>query len=636
MSAVNYPPKEIYKDPVLGKKNFEHIILWMLYNNEDCEWASFTETPLELRLSTLSKYLSLLKGKKYVEKISRGHYRITSEGKKRFLELSKDVSKKRKLSYPPDIIRKKRNYDHWILWMVYNNNYCKWADFLAEPLSINQSSLSKNMNLLLDLGYIEKENKEYRITQSGKLEYSRMLQDYDLDRQSILDEESKRIEEITRKTISFFEKYSIDDENLQFRFLHNVLRLDYTRVESMLSYEEDFNKILLYISINHPDEYPNYMSIEDFSKKYQIKQSKLEYYIDEIVENNIYPIKFFKLIISPEEKYYFPENEKLEIMLRAITEGHITKFTYLNKLFSRPMNRTAMVNDILEEICEVLFDDDLNASLKDFLPEYINYLAYKIEAKVEFKESLDKLEGIIWQDMIEIFQSNESEDFEQQYKEELEEINKQIGSDPTNLDLYYSKIKILVYFDQFDDVLDLLDEMLEMFPDYEKDINMQKASVLRRMQKVEAGLEIINNLLKKFPEDYNLLNYKAYWFYYLNKEEDAIKLIKEIIEHEPDNATYHDTYGEISMFFKDYDKAIEEFQKTLNLATDDWYLNQTYIKLGICYKELENYKAALENLQKGKDLTKKASIDPETKKKWLVIADLFISEISQLGKAQKK
>jgi hypothetical protein len=41
----------------MEKKNFEHIILWMLYNNEVCEWANFTEDPLELRLSTLSKYI---------------------------------------------------------------------------------------------------------------------------------------------------------------------------------------------------------------------------------------------------------------------------------------------------------------------------------------------------------------------------------------------------------------------------------------------------------------------------------------------------------------------------------------------------------------------------------------------------
>ncbi len=141
MSRTNFPPKEIYNPPALEKKNFEHIILWMLYNNEQCEWSNFTKEPLELRLSTLSKYLSLLKGKHYVENISRGHYKITSEGRKRYIELSSSSEKKRKLSYPPAVIRRRRTYSHWILWMVYNNNHCKWGDFLAEPLSINQSSL---------------------------------------------------------------------------------------------------------------------------------------------------------------------------------------------------------------------------------------------------------------------------------------------------------------------------------------------------------------------------------------------------------------------------------------------------------------------------------------------------------------
>ena len=347
MSVINYPPEEIYKTPKFGKKNFEHIILWMLYNNEECQWSDFTEKPLELRLSTLSKYLSLLKGRGYVDNYSRGHYRITSEGQKRFNEVSSILTKKRKLNYPPDVIKRRRNYDHWILWMVYNNSYLKWSNFLEEPLSINQSSLSKNMNLLIDKGFALKENKRYRITQSGKLEYSRMLQNYDLDRQSILDEESKRIEEITKKTISFFDNYNINDEDIQFRFLNKELRLDYTRVKSMLTEEEDFDKILLFLSINHPDQYPDYISKEDFSNTYGINESKLEYYIDEIIENQIYPIKFFNLIVPPDKHYYFQEHERLEIMLRAITEDHITKFTYLNKLFSRSLDIRATINDVI-------------------------------------------------------------------------------------------------------------------------------------------------------------------------------------------------------------------------------------------------------------------------------------------------
>jgi len=629
MNAIQYPPEEVYNPTLLGKKNFEHIILWMLYNNKEVEWADFTRDPLELRLSTLSKYISLLKSRGLIKKISRGRYEITSEGRSKFLELSKDRGKKKKLSYPPNIIKRRRNYDHWILWMVYNNSFCKWSDFLSEPLSINQSSLSKNMNLLLDKGFVEKDNKKYRITRSGKLEYFRMLQDYNLDRQSILDEESKRIEEITKKTINFLKKYKISEEDIQFRFLNNTLKMDYTRVESMLTKEEDFHKIILYISINHPNRYPEYISKEEFSNKYKIKKSTLVYYIDQIIENSIFQIKFFKLSIDQDKDYYFQEDERLEIMLRAITEEYITKSTYLNKLFSRPMEIRNILNAILEDICEILFDKDLKEELKIFLPEYINYLAYKIEAKVEFKETYDKLEGIIWQDMINVFQSRGSEELKNQYEEKLKKIDMEIEKDPKNAELYNSKIKTLLYYEQLNDVLTLLDKMLEIFPEDEKDIKIKKASVFRRMHQVNTGLTIIDELIEKYPADTDLLSYKAYWLQYLDKKEDALIIMEELINQAPDNVMYHDTYGEILMTFEDYEKAVDAFQHGLELASDEWYIPQTYIKLGICYKELKKFELALENLKRGKALTEERVSDIETKQKWVSIANLFITEIEE-------
>ncbi|MHA2399776.1 MAG: hypothetical protein ACXADU_12930 [Promethearchaeota archaeon] len=632
MSAINHPPEEIYKIPKFQKKNFEHIILWMLYNNEECEWSHFTQEPLKFSTSTLSKYFSILTSDGYVEKVSRGHYKITPEGKKQFNELSTVKEKTRKINYPPEAITRRRNYDHWILWMTYNNNFCVWSDFLEEdsPARINQSSLSKNMNLLISKGFIEKEEKKYRITRSGKLEYSRMLKFYDLDRQSILDEESKRIEEITNKTIIFFKNYDIKDENIQFRFLNNVLKLDYSRVESMLTDEDDFDKILLFLSINHPDQFPDYIQIGEFSKQYEIKKSKLDYYIDEIIENNIYPIRFFKLDVSSDEHYYFQENEILEIMLRAITEDHITKFTYLNKLFTRSLNARSILNEILEKITHMLFHEELREPLREFLPEYINYLAYKIEAKVEFKETLDKLEGIIWREMADIFQKRSSEDIDEKYEEEINKINENIKSKPRDLDLYNSKIRTMIYYGQFDDALELLEEMLELFPENEKDVKMKKASVLRRIHQVEDGLKIINDLIVNYPDDYDLVNYKAYWLQYLNSKEEALEVIQDLVKKIPENGLYRDTYGEILMYFEEYKMALTEFLKTVEIAEDEWYINQTYIKLGICYKELKEHDLALENLQKGKDLTNESDSDPEMKQKWITIAELFISEIGQI------
>ncbi len=821
MAAINYPPQELYKDIKFGRKDFEHIILWMLANNETWQWSGFKQDPLSFKESTLSKYLNMLISKNFVEKFARGQYRITNDGRKRYYEISSTLGVKKKINYPPDIITRRRNYEDWILWMVYNNNFCRWSHFLEPPLSINQSSLSKKMNLLLNKEFVLRKNREYSITNLGKLEYSKMLQTYDLDRQSILNEESKRIDEITRTTIKFFYEYNVEDENIQFMYLTTILKLDYDRVKSMLTNQTDFEKIILFISINHPDQYPNYVSLKDFADIYEIKQSKLEYYVDEIVENRIYPIKFFTLKPSSETTYYFQENGKVESMLRTITDNHITKFTYLNRLFSSAFDAFTIEKAVLEEICGYIFNDALRESLRKFLPSYINYLAYKIEAKVELKETYDKLDAIIWQNMIDIFQIRSPKDLEYQfigqseinyqldtvllellkpyYKEKLETqnrvcqhlignkeynkalesiedtiktnkndrvltivkaivlcylnrnedalallkgmlklpqnkdrilifahfltvfsnltigdfnpalklankivetypehalshatrglalaynliykfddkktkqdyglndldkaialetfspnkallfmlksrvllelnkfeeaielINKAINIDPNKVDFYFSKSAILMYFNEYPKILDLLDKMLGKFPKIAKNLKMKKASVYKLLGNLDAGFKIIDELLEKNPEDKELRNFKAYWYQYLNKEDEALNTLEELIESEPDNGEYYDSYGEILMNYEEYEKAVEQFQKAIELSSSGRFIYQTYIKLGICFKEVGNFELALEYLKKGKEFTNKCICDHDLKKKWLVIADIFLTEI---------
>ncbi|MFX1323018.1 MAG: tetratricopeptide repeat protein, partial [Promethearchaeota archaeon] len=172
-------------------------------------------------------------------------------------------------------------------------------------------------------------------------------------------------------------------------------------------------------------------------------------------------------------------------------------------------------------------------------------------------------------------------------------------------------------------------EMLEIFHESEIDIKMKKASVLRRMRDIESGLDIINELLEQYPKNYDLLNYKVYWLQYLNRKKEALKLIQELVDEAPYNGTYHDTYGELLMYNEDYEKAIEKFLKAIEIVGDDWFINQTYIKLGICYKELKQFDLAFESLKKGKSLTNESIADSETKQKWLTIADLFLTEIKK-------
>jgi len=225
--------------------------------------------------------------------------------------------------------------------------------------------------------------------------------------------------------------------------------------------------------------------------------------------------------------------------------------------------------------------------------------------------------------LAEIFDSLISEDLKSQYEEEVKEIDREIESNPMNIDLYKSKIKILIYFNQYNDVLRVLNNMLKAFPEDEIDIMMKKASILKRKRNLRAGLDIIEDLLKKYPKNKELLSYKAYWFQYLDKKDESLEIIQKLIEGEPDIGIYHDNYGEILMHFEEYEEAVKRFLKALVMGSDEWYIYQTYIKMGICYKALGNHDLAVKNLKKGKDIINKSSIDPDIKKKWLAIANLF-------------
>ncbi len=624
MGKINYPSQEILNPPKLYQKNYDQIILWMLNNNDKCEWSTFIQKPIEIPLSTLSRHLKTLKQKELVDNFSKGQYRITPEGKKRYHELSKALKEERKLSFPPEIIlRSGRNYSHWILWMVYNNNYCKRSDFLKKPLSISQSPLSKSLSSLVQEGSLIKEERKYFITQLGKKKYSLMLQNYDLDRQTILEEESKRVDETTKKTLRFFDKFKITNDNIRFRFVNNKLKLDYSKVSNILRDEVDFDKIILFISINHPDFYPEYISFDDFSRIYQIKRKTLDFWVDEVVESNLFTLKFFKIEVFPDRSYYFRSDDKLEKILRAITEDHITKYTFLVK-FGKSETYTSLINDILEEICDKIFNEDLKDQLRDFLPEYIRVLAYKIKSKRKLKSNYDKLEGMIWQNTSDIFLINGTNNLENQYKEKVKEIEKELKSDPMNFVLHLSKIKILIYFNQYGESLKILDKILETFPENEKVIQIVKALVLKKTKNIESGLELINNLIQKYPKDHDLLSYKAYWLRFLDRKEEAIKVIQKLIENETDTGIYYDTYGEILMYFEEYEEAAKKFIKAMVLGGHEWYIYQTYIKLGICYKILGNLELGVENLKIGKNLVNKIINDPDTKKKWLSIVDLFL------------
>ncbi|MFX0021185.1 MAG: hypothetical protein ACFE9S_02595 [Candidatus Hermodarchaeota archaeon] len=403
---MNYPPQEIISPVGIEKKDFEYIILWMLNNNEECNWSDFLDKPLEFSLATLSKYMNLLMTNGFIKKKEKGLYKITPEGRKRYFDLRFKDSFDKKLRYPPEIILNKRNYDHIILWMLYNNDYCNWKDFLEKPLLINNNSLSKYLKLLLEKGYVKNVNNEYKITETGESKYSKLLKKYELDYQSILNEEIRRLEEIKEKSTMFLESHEIDNDEVKIIFLDLINHLDYSKSEKLLTSHDDYYKILLFLSINHPNLYPEYISIEDFSLNFDINLSTLNFFIQKIVDEKLYGIKFFNLNFGVNRNYFFRVDEKFEKMLNLIIDENIVKFSFLHKLQlnlpddEKSTQTISLIENVANDVYNKLFDQEMKPYILDFLPIYVNYIFGNFKRRDYTNNVIETFKGMAYENII--------------------------------------------------------------------------------------------------------------------------------------------------------------------------------------------------------------------------------------------
>jgi Mn-dependent DtxR family transcriptional regulator len=393
------------------KKDFEYLILWMLDNNEDCNWSTFLEKPLEISLATLSKYINVLKRKGFISKVSKGVYKITLKGKKRFFDLKYKDSYGKELKYPPDLIYNKHNYSHIILWMLYNNDSCKWSDFIEKPLSINSHSLSKHINQLIKDELVEINQSQYKITEIGEKEYSKILNIYNLDYQSILEEELRKAEEIREELKDFFNKWKINEDEIKIMFLDLLNHLDYAKIKGTISSEEDFHKLILFLSLNNLSRYPSYITIESFSKIYEISQTALEFFLQKFLGSDIFPIQLFEFKIDKQCSYFFRTDEKIEKTIKLIIDENIKNYSFLNLMElkasseERKNHSIIMFKNIVNNVSATLFNDALKLQLIDFLSRYIEFLFENLKREIP-RNIDDKFKILIFQDILNLDESD--------------------------------------------------------------------------------------------------------------------------------------------------------------------------------------------------------------------------------------
>lgn len=117
----------------------------------------------------------------------------------------------------------------------------------------------------------------------------------------------------------------------------------------------------------------------------------------------------------------------------------------------------------------------------------------------------------------------------------------------------------------------------------------------------------------------------------LKRKEEAVGIIQELIKNDSENELYYDTYGEILMWSKEFESAIEKYKKAIELLEkktdidpDENFSYETFIKMGKCYIEIKNPEAALKHLQRGKKIA-----EEKNKHFWVKKATHYLKKLEE-------
>jgi len=193
------------------------------------------------------------------------------------------------------------------------------------------------------------------------------------------------------------------------------------------------------------------------------------------------------------------------------------------------------------------------------------------------------------------------------YENVLENINKALDLDKTDYYSYKIKAHSLQLLERYDEALDPINESIQLNHD-DHDSFVIKRECLFELKRYNEALVEAENAINTGNEELDI-NAKARILAKLKNSKEAVKLIKNLIEGDPENPLYYDTYGEILMWSKQFTTAIEKYLKAIelleggvNIDPEENFSHETYIKMGKCYLRIDKPEYALKYLEIGKEL----------------------------------
>lgn len=188
------------------------------------------------------------------------------------------------------------------------------------------------------------------------------------------------------------------------------------------------------------------------------------------------------------------------------------------------------------------------------------------------------------------------------YNEALEVLEFTSLLDKNDINLYILKTDALLALDRQEEAVQLLEEALHLFTGEERiEMLFELADVYDDYEDFDKVFDCLKMILAQEPTNEEALYKICFWTDFTGRNEEGIRLHKEIIDEYPYNELAWFNLAAAYQGLKLYEKAIDAYKYALVIEEKFDY---AYRNMGDAYIRLRKYKDAIEALEKVLELSK--------------------------------
>lgn len=203
----------------------------------------------------------------------------------------------------------------------------------------------------------------------------------------------------------------------------------------------------------------------------------------------------------------------------------------------------------------------------DDLAFYQGVLTYEglndVEKAMEYLESVPDT-SLLYEDSLHAILQIQLD--KARYDDALETIDKGLEYYPSHLGFLSLRYRTLLYTEKYEEAISAMEELLELTPN-DIELGFSYAFAHNLQGDIDKSLELMQELLKKDPENPDILNYIGYVWAERNINIDkSLEYIQKALKYQPEASFILDSLAWVYFRMGEYDKAWENIQKALDFA----------------------------------------------------------------------